>query len=240
MEAFRMTKYIVVGVYQFLGFHLCNSLLEKGYEVCGVNWETKQTADVDEKAMLFDRNANFSFYPSFDSKMIEGETLLCFDGYHYSQSSQIEKALSEVGVLEGASEIEQLRVLLFISSRMEMDSEQWMKRIQGYSNVQCIYVDDLYGPWLTEKDQNAIEEEEQSIYVEDLCQEWMKIITLDAPFIHIMSEDLREESKIVEGNDENDESKIVVKIPIYTSRQVGLQAMKDHRQKLKLLHDWND
>ena len=67
-----MDKAIIVGVYEFIGFHLCEALLQEGIEVYGVNLPI-DTSDhvVDEKRLLIGRNSNFqekdeSFLSSFD------------------------------------------------------------------------------------------------------------------------------------------------------------------------------
>ena len=55
-----MDKAIIVGVYEFIGFHLCEALLQEGIEVYGVDLPI-DTSDhvVNEKRILIGINSNF-------------------------------------------------------------------------------------------------------------------------------------------------------------------------------------
>ncbi|MDQ0217537.1 hypothetical protein ELQ35_06635 [Peribacillus cavernae] len=56
---------IVIGAYQFIGFHLCKYLLELGDEVLGVDWleDTAPGNMMEEKQLEIGRNSNFQFKP---------------------------------------------------------------------------------------------------------------------------------------------------------------------------------
>ncbi|CAH0344468.1 hypothetical protein [Bacillus sp. CECT 9360] len=55
---------IVLGAYQFIGFHVCKYLLDQGIEVLGVDW-TEDSPDsdpiIEEKQMEIGRNSNFTY-----------------------------------------------------------------------------------------------------------------------------------------------------------------------------------
>lgn len=61
-----MDKAIILDVFDFVGFHLCKHLLNRGLEVQGVHFEEYNQKNSDEKRMEIGRNANF-FEESFQN-----------------------------------------------------------------------------------------------------------------------------------------------------------------------------
>ena len=57
-----MEKAVMVGVFDFVSFHVCKALLDKGIEVRGVQIESEENQDflLEEKRLEIGRNANFS------------------------------------------------------------------------------------------------------------------------------------------------------------------------------------
>ncbi|AIE59335.1 hypothetical protein [Bacillus methanolicus] len=56
-----MDKAVIIGTYEFLGFSLCKSLLEKGYQVNGIHLDLEEEDFfLEEKRMEVGRNANFN------------------------------------------------------------------------------------------------------------------------------------------------------------------------------------
>ena len=92
MGVVLMDKAIIVGVYEFIGFHLCETLLQEGMEVYGVDLPI-DTSDhvVDEKRLLIGRNSNFqekdeSFFSSFDFS--QEDTFIFLDYYSFYMKRQ--------------------------------------------------------------------------------------------------------------------------------------------------------
>lgn len=54
-----MDRMIIFGTFEFLGFHFCKKLLEKGYSVKGIHFDRLQNQWVEEKKLEIGRNANF-------------------------------------------------------------------------------------------------------------------------------------------------------------------------------------
>ncbi|MEM5594163.1 hypothetical protein AAHH67_24715 [Niallia circulans] len=55
-----MKKAVIFGVYQFVGFHICSTLLEEGEEIIGISYPEISIEDLEDKRMEIGRNANFS------------------------------------------------------------------------------------------------------------------------------------------------------------------------------------
>lgn len=70
-----MDKVMIYDVFEFLGFHLCKRLLEKGYSVNGIHFNTESDdLFLDEKRSEVGRNANFAEKNQQDlEKLIEKE-----------------------------------------------------------------------------------------------------------------------------------------------------------------------
>jgi nucleoside-diphosphate-sugar epimerase len=55
-----MDKVVIAGVFDFVNFHVCKALLDKGIEVKGIQIETEENDNLDEKRLEVGRNANFT------------------------------------------------------------------------------------------------------------------------------------------------------------------------------------
>jgi nucleoside-diphosphate-sugar epimerase len=84
-----MNRAIVVGAYEFLGFHLTMKLLDRGLEVTGIVPGSRGDGDdryTAEKKLLVGRNANFTVYSEADWKAkgsIEEPHLIFLSLYDY-------------------------------------------------------------------------------------------------------------------------------------------------------------
>lgn len=65
-----MDKAVIYGALEFVGFHVCNRLLEKGYCVKGIHFHTNANDYLDEKRLEVGRNANFEEVSIQDSRTL--------------------------------------------------------------------------------------------------------------------------------------------------------------------------
>ena len=140
MGVFLMDKAIIVGVYEFIGFHLCEALLQEGIEVYGVDLPI-DTSDhvVDEKRLLIGRNSNFqekdeSFFSSFDFS--QEDTFIFLDYYSFYMKRQEQKFLEMVH-----SNLPQEQL---VHSVTIMPIQECMKEI---NSPYIVYLPTIYGPW---------------------------------------------------------------------------------------------
>lgn len=54
-----MDKAVIFGAFEFVGFYLCKSLLDGGYEVVGIPFDTEDAPFTEEKRLEVGRNTNF-------------------------------------------------------------------------------------------------------------------------------------------------------------------------------------
>jgi hypothetical protein len=82
-----MNRAIVVGAYEFLGFHLTMMLLEQGFEVTGITTGSREHGEyTEDKKLLVGRNANFEEYCTDEWKAngsIEEPHLIFISQYDY-------------------------------------------------------------------------------------------------------------------------------------------------------------
>jgi hypothetical protein len=71
LEVIEMDKVIIYGTYHFLGFSLCQQLLDAGIEVCGFRLNEENSEDfLEEKKCLIGRNANFEERRILDNNLV--------------------------------------------------------------------------------------------------------------------------------------------------------------------------
>ncbi|WP_400246507.1 hypothetical protein AB3U99_06545 [Niallia sp. JL1B1071] len=149
-----MKNAVVVGAYQFLGFHICGALLEEGEEIIGVSFPNINIGDIEDKRMEIGRNANFSEkswnqlgsilqdpnidYLFFDLYTIEGLQSL----YSTIKSRIFDCSNKELP-------INKRLVFLVNIMAVEKDRELFssMKEDLGDYTIQMIHMPTLYGPW---------------------------------------------------------------------------------------------
>jgi hypothetical protein len=87
-----MNRAIVVGAYEFLGFHLAMNLLELGFEVTGIDLGSQEEeGSTEEKKLMVGRNANFDEYSAADWKengSIEEPHIIFVSLYDYYYSGK--------------------------------------------------------------------------------------------------------------------------------------------------------
>ena len=137
---FFMDKAIIVGIYEFIGFHLCEVLLQEGIEVYGVNLPMDDSdLVVDEKRLLIGRNSNFqekdeSFLSSLD--LTQKDTFIFLDYYSFYMKRQEKKFLE---IVHSNLPDEQL-----VRSVTIMPIQECMKEI---NSPYIFYLPTIYGPW---------------------------------------------------------------------------------------------
>lgn len=154
-----MDKVVMIGVFDFVNFHVCKALLDKGIEVRGVQIETEDESDIlVEKRLEIGRNANFTEVSlgdiSNDSNENEAIVLSVYDLYmRYKE----EYLLNENMLLKLITKNQWEPIVILVPSQMlseDIDSkaeeiiEDFINRIKVQNEkVHLLYLPTLYGPW---------------------------------------------------------------------------------------------
>ncbi|MGD6899447.1 NAD(P)-dependent oxidoreductase [Bacillus infantis] len=144
-----MNRAIVVGAYEFLGFHLTMKLLDRGLEVTGIvpgsMGDDRYTAD---KELLVGRNANFTVYSEADWKAkgsIEEPHLIFLSLYDYYFREEPELASWEgmFGHLEASIEETGSKPVILMPVQYYGDREEG----SCHAGALKIYLPTLFGRW---------------------------------------------------------------------------------------------
>jgi hypothetical protein len=155
-----MDKAVMIGVFDFVNFHVCKALLDKGIEVRGVDIETeKNELFLTEKKLEIGRNANFSLVTIGDliAEPQENEAIVLSIYDLYMQHRE-ELLLNEKVKDQFMNHWEQLVILApsqlltkTIESEAEAIIQNFMDRIKANNkNLQLLYLPTIYGPWQPE------------------------------------------------------------------------------------------
>jgi len=185
---FIMKKALVLGAFQFLGFHLCSKLLIDGEEMIGIPLPNLQVEYVDEKRMEIGRNANFIEQDWNDLEQLfqcEEIDTIYIDLYTLKMAkdlfSQIQQKIVDN---ENLLKNKQIVLLTNISFLKEKEGTIFEQTSMFDRNITVMYFPTLYGPWqpndflfqqvIEEKRQvklNSLEYPFDAIFVEDVVKE---------------------------------------------------------------------
>ncbi|PFP29646.1 hypothetical protein COJ96_08085 [Bacillus sp. AFS073361] len=158
-----MDKAILFGLFDFVNFHICKSLLNKGLEVTGIHLaETGQIEFLEEKRLEVGRNANLIEQSlsewGIDQEKSTPNTSLIISIYDLFMSKK-EQILEDGNVtkqmvqyLEGnRNEVNNVLILpvqILTSTFRGKEIEGFLDLIKGVgNNTQSIYLPAVYGPW---------------------------------------------------------------------------------------------
>lgn len=157
-----MDRAIIFGTFEFLGFHFCTTLLERGYEVEGVHIaHVEDDRFLNDMRMEIGRNANFNeVHPRRRLSLadIREQTLIIIDFYDFYMRNKLELLKKNESLLELISqntkilkETDSKIVFLlpaqFMSSAISMGNTNIF---QNEINSHHMYLPTIYGPWQSE------------------------------------------------------------------------------------------
>lgn len=159
-----MDKVIIFGTYHFLGFSLCEKLLEEGIEVCGYRFDDNKNEEfLEEKKLLIGRNANFEEreYGNFKKEKLIDESLksekvivISFYDLYFALKGSIfhtlNKVIEYIKMAENYYSNFKLICLFPINYLNDFptklkDSIDLIKKKN--ITVQSIYLPTIFGPW---------------------------------------------------------------------------------------------
>ncbi|MDE3838207.1 hypothetical protein C0966_02250 [Bacillus methanolicus] len=159
-----MDKAVVIGTYEFLGFSLCENLLEKGYQVKGIHIDLEEEdLFLEEKRMEVGRNANFIELSLEDWKQqnfMESDSVLIISVYDYFIKNKIQSLLKDEQfwntILPRIVKSEILilwPIQLLAKNKEEVREEDGSDELHEFfgkfthPSLTSIFVPTLFGPW---------------------------------------------------------------------------------------------
>ncbi|MBU8877454.1 hypothetical protein BGM26_00440 [Bacillus sp. FJAT-29790] len=154
-----MERAVIIGAFEFLGFHFCTSLLEQGYEVEGVHFDNPEGDPfLIDKRMAVGRNANFNekeYQTWLPFAEIDQQTLIIIDFYDfYVQDNRnffAESDFLEHFFGENAIQIKETdsRIVFLLPIQWHSSTSEPIHRylMNDQISSQCFYLPTVYGPW---------------------------------------------------------------------------------------------
>lgn len=209
-----MDKVAITGVFDFVNFHVCKALLDKGIEVRGAQIESEENEDIlFEKRLEIGRNSNFAEVSlrEISVESTENETIIIslYDLYmRYREDFLLNDHL--INSLISRNNWENIVILVpsqllkeVIDSKAEVIIEDFLKRTKAQNkDIHFLYLPTIFGPWqpdtfmfqssiLTEMNRGnpfrgLREETGDALYVEDIAQLIIEIIESKEPGSYLL------------------------------------------------------
>ncbi|WHY02092.1 hypothetical protein [Neobacillus sp. DY30] len=204
-----MDKVVIIGVFDFVNFHLCKALLDKGIDVSGVPLEDEEYEDmVNEKRLEIGRNANFTEVSLEEllnhSSEYETIVLSVYDLYmrHKEDYLLIDHLMSKLISTNNWENIVILVPSQLLKTEIDLKAkvaiENFFNRAFAQNkNCNLLYLPTVFGPWqpetfifqssiLTEMNKGKPfkglrEETSDALFVEDTVKSIIEIIENKEP-----------------------------------------------------------
>jgi hypothetical protein len=162
LEVIDMDRVIIYGTYHFLGFSLCEKLLDEGIQVCGFRLSEGISEDfLEEKKLLIGRNANFeekmvgSEAVTFMEDALKSDMIIVISFYdiYYSIDEYpfliLEKILMNIN--KQYSDVPSVKVIILFPTDFidipEAVNRQFYHLKENEFRIQKIYIPTVFGPW---------------------------------------------------------------------------------------------
>jgi nucleoside-diphosphate-sugar epimerase len=247
-----LDQFIVIGVYQFIGFHLAKDLLDRGEVVNGCDWECDEDKDLE-----IGRNANFSFIQPAEltASSVTDQTTIYISWYDLQRRNRASYEWL-VDVLSKWAKLEKQPNVLIFQSLAAGEQDQ-------FPFGKTLYLPTIYGPWQHESMvfeakirnkpsadiQFALEKEYKldAIYISDLIGSLEKVWTMSEQKVGIKSKKNNQwiqcAERLFQPNDSRllewkapPESKIEAEIYVVknqVSPQVGIAKQQEHYERMQ-------
>ncbi|MGE8079524.1 NAD-dependent epimerase/dehydratase family protein [Peribacillus loiseleuriae] len=199
-----MDQTVIVGMYQFVGFHLTKHLLELGEDVIGIDWEFNE-----EKELEIGRNANFSFLkPSSLSCMnVSNETMIYISWYDFNNRRSVFSFKETEEILLALNSWSKVpnenRPTVVLLYPLGVKNQKILSIVEQAEWMKVIYLPTIYGPGQHEESafevsihkksrleiEKALEREykNDAIFIADLLENLPQITTLNERMITVKS-----------------------------------------------------
>lgn len=209
-----MGTYIVVGAYQFVGFHVTQYLLGQGEEVIGIDWEGSKTHQhiIEEKELEIGRNANFTYFPINKLRLLDvSEQFTIVLSFYDSKKGEadltdldIDHIISFLEKCKKNDHVKSLKIMILLP--IDGDTNEFqsvLSACEGIEAVKMVFLPTIYGPWqpesmsfeagtshLEESEIQAIidsEFREDALFITDFINSFERILSSTDRNIHLCS-----------------------------------------------------
>lgn len=156
-----MDKAIILGVYNFVGFHMCHTLLNKGIEVNGIHIEMDDEPFLEDKRFEIGRNANFKektitqWNTDENEEKVKSESLIIsiYDFFMLKEEAVLQRNSVTDALMQYLERNKSNRNVVIIVpvqmlSKNMPEFDMFLEQARGeINNVQIIYLPALFGPW---------------------------------------------------------------------------------------------
>lgn len=162
-----MDKAVIIGVYDFLGFHFCRKLLDLGMEVAGIHIDHYGTGFfLEEKRMEIGRNANFKEYLLKEFSWPFGtneDAVIIFDYYDLFISRREKEFICTPSLKKFVDEERTSRIMaiclfpvqFLCKSGFDNEKRHADRFLRLFKNknhaIKKFYLPTIYGPWQPEE-----------------------------------------------------------------------------------------
>ncbi|WP_071393897.1 hypothetical protein [Bacillus tuaregi] len=179
-----MDKAIILGTYEFIGFHLCLTLLDKGLEVTGIHLPSLQEEDyLEEKLFSIGRNSNFTETNEVfleQQQRWSNKTVFIIDYYSYYSRHKENELKAFIKQLNLSCVAQYILLMPIQLCNENLEEERWIQSLVSCESIQVYYLPTIYGPWQPSHFtfQQALHHPDRSVNVDE--REW----TNDAIYIN--------------------------------------------------------
>lgn len=257
-------KVVILGTYEFVGFHICKKVLEDGLEVRGIHVPIKEDAlFIEEKLLEIGRNSNFSQcdYDKYDFDKEEYIFIVDFYDYFMRNCEQELLRLGDFFKKINNRNCRKVILLLPISLLGENQSkaEDLISSIKEDGIiVQSFFLPTIYGPWQPEEflfQKSMVYEDSEykitnrewtgdAIYVEDAAKTIINLLNDSSESLLLKSKEINSWNRCAEilslpleekNQNRNDFQGQEKLIENPTSIQSGIENQKRIVQTLKVM-----
>lgn len=152
-----MERATILGVYDYVGFGLCQSMLESGISVVGVDLAYEENHYSEEMRLQIGRNANFEEAELKDWNGSDSKQILILSLYEKQsfEDRSFEAMIEKLEVMEGTID---KGIIIFPAGRAEKKNQEsgLQQRLEAFFTEKQIsliklYLPTIYGPWQPEK-----------------------------------------------------------------------------------------
>ena len=221
-----MKTSVVIGAFQFVGFHITKYLLDQGEEVLGMDWEDMSGDMRLEKEMEIGRNSNFLYIPLHKLTVISSEQpktiyVSCYDLSKDVRHDKQEIIASMLTFITASltNSLSQVIVLLPIENDDSQAYHSILQVVEENETAKVVFMPTIYGPWQPET------------------------MSFEATILQKDLPDIEEAIKAEDRNDAlfiSDIMEVIIQIPSHHEKKIQLQSEAENQwlQCAKLL--WKD
>lgn len=205
-----MQTSVVMGAFQFIGFHIAKYLLDRGEEVIGIDWEDVSDGAILEKEMEIGRNSNFLYIPlnRLHQISISHPKIIYISCYDLSKSciEDKEKIIQHFIAFLKAVEINHdFQVILILPIEEDYSVfDSLLRVVEDNDAAKLVYAPTIYGPWqpetmsfeaaIRQKELSEIEsiimkeDKSDALFISDFVEVLIKITSHHEKKIQLQSE----------------------------------------------------